>query len=160
MTTGSQEAEACIANAAPEGSSVFGNKKSRRVDYSHTCCKKFIGEVQENDKDGCDAICTECIDSESNGTLNLDICLGIGCSATRWCGPHENYKRFNYSRCRSTLRKICNINSSTPCKQRTKRGSDRYNDEHDEYPSSSSSKPSHRTKTTDEKQLVDARNTP
>lgn len=158
ITAASQEAYACHSEAPPKHSSVFGNKKLNRVDYSNTCCKKFIDEVKENDMDGCDAVCTECIGSETNGTLNLDICLGIGCSSSRWCGLHAKYKRFNCSKCRSTLRRICNIDNIPPCKERTKRDSDRYNEDHEGHPSSSSQR-SHRTKITDEKQLIDARNT-
>ena len=53
---------------------------------------------------------------------------------------------------------LCNINSSKPCKQRIKRKSSHYDESHEDS-SSGSSKGSHRTKSTDEKQLIDARNT-
>ena len=163
------------ANAAPNGASAplgpdfwrrsFG-VSVKQVDYNGTCCKKFIDEVTTKYKEDCEPVCTECVSSKTKTivssktqtTFNLDICLGIGCSQSRWCGLHQDYQKFNCKGCQKLLMDLCNINSSKPCKQRIKRKSSHYDESHEDS-SSGSSKGSHRTKSTDEKQLIDARNT-
>ena len=94
--------------------------------------------VKAEDKKDCEPVCTECVSNKINNTFNLDICLGIGCSSSRWCGLHKGYDQFNCNGCREWLKNICNISSSKLCKQRTKRGSDRYNSDQEELQSISS----------------------
>ena len=53
---------------------------------------------------------------------------------------------------------MCSIRSSKQCKQRTKRRSDYYRSDQGNF-ESKSSRGSHSIKSTDEKQLIDARNT-
>ena len=157
-----------VASAAPNEASVpLGPDFWRRsfgvpvklVDYDGSCCKKFINEVTTKYKEDCEPVCTECVSSKTKNTFNLDICLGIGCSKSRWCGLQgQAYEKFNCKGCKKLLIDLCNFNSSKPCKQRIKRKSGHYDDSHEDY-NSGSSKGSHRTKSTDEKQLIDARNT-
>ena len=155
------------ANAAPnEASAPLGPDFWRRsfgvpvklVDYDVSCCKKFIDEVTTKYKEDCEPVCIECVSSKTKNTFKIDICLEIGCSQSRWCGLHQGYQKFSCKGCKKLLMDLCNINSSKPCKQRIKRKSIHYDESHEDS-NSGSSKGSHRTKSTDEKQLIDARNT-
>ena len=136
------------ANAAPNGASAplgpdfwrrsFG-VSVKQVDYNGTCCKKFIDEVTTKYKEDCEPVCTECVSSKTKTivssktqtTFNLDICLGIGCSQSRWCGLHQGYQKFSCKGCKKLLMDLCNINSSKPCKQRIKRKCSHYDESHE-----------------------------
>ena len=118
-----------LANAHGGQSTELGQSYWKRhsgvkiafANYDESCCKKFVNAVKIGNKKDCEPVCTECVRTQTNNTFNLGICLGIGCSSSRWRGLHKGYDKFNCNGCKKWLETMCKINSSKPCKQRTKR---------------------------------------
>ena len=137
----------------------YSGVKIAFASYDESCCEKCVNAVKTENKRDCEPVCTESVRTQTNDTFNLGICLGIGCSSSRWCGLHKGYDKFDCSGCRKWLRTICSINSSKPCKQITKGRSYHYSSDQGNS-ESKSSRGSHSIKSTDDKQLIDAKNTP
>ena len=83
---------------------MYGDDKVSETDYIGTCCQNFIEGIKKNKNTGCVEQCANCIRSKAtNGTLNLDICLGSGCSTYLWCGSSNSHSKFNCKKCLQQL---------------------------------------------------------
>ena len=79
----SSEASACKSGATASSLPFFGNKTIHTINYNNTCSDNFVKRIKEGRDEKCVQVCTECVASQTNGTFNLDLFLGLGCSISR-----------------------------------------------------------------------------
>lgn len=86
----------------------------------------------------------------------LDICMAVGCSRYLWFGRTRKYTVTTCSGCRQHLLAICKFNSTTPCKDRKRRGTNNDWENYNEERSASSSSAGHKTREKNERKFVGA----
>ena len=87
-----------------------------RTNHS-SCCGEFAKRIGQGDLSGCDKQCGDCIKEETNGKLIYDICWGVGCSSSLWCGIHDDYKKYDCFKCAHHLDEYCAKKNVTLCRR-------------------------------------------